>query len=218
MITLICTFLLWSAGPVVMPTAAMHDAGAVVTSSVRFTRTQEVPTGRDLDLAIVGPGFFQVRTAQGELCYTRHGSFRRDYRGTITTSRGYPLQPTLVIPADATMVVVSEDGHVSVMKGDTGVPTLIGAISLFRFADTAGLEARGRGLYSQTVRSGRAQQATPGVSGVEVLHQGALERQSLRVLDALVELTRASCSQATQGRAMCAGDHAIQQVNHMLRQ
>ena len=47
-------------------------------------------TGRDLDVAIDGSGFFAIQTAAGER-YTRNGSFSRRADGTLTTSSGDPV-------------------------------------------------------------------------------------------------------------------------------
>lgn len=47
-------------------------------------------TGRDLDVAIEGRGFFVVETAAGER-YTRSGAFTRRGDGVLTTLRGEPV-------------------------------------------------------------------------------------------------------------------------------
>ncbi len=48
------------------------------------------PSGRDLDFAIDGPGFFAIETAAGTR-YTRNGSFGRRADGTLTASDGSPV-------------------------------------------------------------------------------------------------------------------------------
>ena len=47
-------------------------------------------TGRSLDVAIDGPGFFVVQTPRG-LRYTRAGGLTVDRAGLLTTAAGYPL-------------------------------------------------------------------------------------------------------------------------------
>jgi len=44
-------------------------------------------TRQALDLAIAGPGYFEVQTEQG-LAYTRQGNFRLDARGRLVTTAG----------------------------------------------------------------------------------------------------------------------------------
>lgn len=72
-------------------------------------------TGEPLDMAIEGPGFFAVRTADG-VRYTRDGQFQASADGTLVTAQGDPVlgpggQPVRVgkdgsVPATAVGVVV----------------------------------------------------------------------------------------------------------------
>ena len=54
-------------------------------------------TGFPSDLAITGDGFFILAQADGDLLFTRDGSFRLDASQTLVSSGGLPLQ---VFPAD----------------------------------------------------------------------------------------------------------------------
>jgi flagellar basal-body rod protein FlgG len=47
-------------------------------------------TGQKLDLALAGPGWFEVQTEHG-LAYTRQGSFQLDAQGRLVTSQGHPV-------------------------------------------------------------------------------------------------------------------------------
>jgi flagellar basal-body rod protein FlgG len=74
-------------------------------------------TGRDYDLAIVGPGHFSVRDAAGRVVETRSGSFERTLRGTLVDARGRTLlrdAEPLIVPQGAT---IDERGRV--LAGDT---------------------------------------------------------------------------------------------------
>jgi len=70
-------------------------------------------------LALNGPGFFQVRTPQGDL-YTRNGEFSVNSGGTLVTNLGYPVldergneirldDPSFVVNADGQIMVDGED-------------------------------------------------------------------------------------------------------------
>ncbi|WP_374713357.1 flagellar hook-basal body protein [Symbiobacterium terraclitae] len=48
-------------------------------------------TGRSLDLALTGPGYFLAQRPDGSLYRTRNGAFRQMADGTITTAEGYPV-------------------------------------------------------------------------------------------------------------------------------
>ena len=59
-------------------------------------------TGRPLDIAIEGQGFFQVQLPDGTNAYTRDGSFTISDRGTLVTHGGYTVSPGINIPPDST--------------------------------------------------------------------------------------------------------------------
>ena len=82
--------------------AAERDFAAALQSAVDVagggTRTDLSPgtittTGRNLDVAIDGPGFFAVETAHG-IRYTRSGNFGRRADGTIVTVEDEPVLDT----------------------------------------------------------------------------------------------------------------------------
>ena len=79
-------------------------------SEVMQTQGNFSSTGNPLDLAIQGLGFFQVTLPDGQIAYTRSGSFHLDAQGNIVTANGNPLQPNITIPANATTVTVGSDG------------------------------------------------------------------------------------------------------------
>ena len=70
------------------------------------------PTGRPLDVAIDGQGFFVVQTKAGPR-YTRNGHFTRSTDGTLTTDDGNPLLST-----DGTPIALG-DGDVKVEDDGT---------------------------------------------------------------------------------------------------
>jgi len=68
--------------------------GAGVDSSQVLLNTAagtQQTTGRDLDLALGGPGFFVVQSADGSIGYTRNGSFEFDTANNLVL-RGQPIK------------------------------------------------------------------------------------------------------------------------------
>ena len=74
--------------------AALDSAVDVTTGGTRldFRPGTIGTTGRDLDAAIEGAGFFVVNTPNGER-YTRNGSFVRRGDGVLTAADGLPIVP-----------------------------------------------------------------------------------------------------------------------------
>lgn len=64
----------------------------VATVAQLFTQGNLKITGNQLDLAINGSGFFQVRSTDGATLYTRNGEFKLDSEGYIITNNGSRLQ------------------------------------------------------------------------------------------------------------------------------
>jgi len=62
----------------------------VRTVQTDFSPQAARDTGEPLDFAIVGEGFFAVRTAQG-VRYTRNGQFTADQNGRLVTPQGDPV-------------------------------------------------------------------------------------------------------------------------------
>ena len=112
---------------------------------------------RPLDLAIEGAGFFQVTLPDGETGYTRAGAFHVNGEGDVVTNEGYPLEPAITIPANATSITHLEGRH---RLGDRAGPGRAAAgrhaSSSRTFQNPAGLEARGGNVFAVDQRVGRA--------------------------------------------------------------
>src|SRR6476619_1591464 len=85
-----------------------------VATSRDFGRGNLKATNGPLDLAIEGDGFFQIQMPSGDIGYTRAGSFHLTGEGTLVTSDGYPVEPQIQIPPNATSISISKDGVVAV--------------------------------------------------------------------------------------------------------
>src|SRR5258708_22925938 len=60
--------------------------GTTVTGSAKLFAAGEVKkTSETFDLAVNGPGFFEVVLPDGSLAYTRNGAFRLDSNGFLAT-------------------------------------------------------------------------------------------------------------------------------------
>jgi len=125
-------------------------SGMAVGTGVRVVATEKLhtqgnlsQTGKPLDIAIQGRGFFQILRPDGSLGYSRDGSFQVDANGQVVTASGYQLQPAITIPANAQSISIGEDGTVSVLAGAAATPTNIGNIQTVDFINPTGLQAIG---------------------------------------------------------------------------
>ncbi len=81
----------------------------VATVAQLFTQGNLKITGNQLDLAINGGGFFQVRSTDGATLYTRNGEFKLDSEGYIITNNGARLQGFPTNESGVRTSVVPED-------------------------------------------------------------------------------------------------------------
>lgn len=144
-------------------------------------------TGRSLDLAIQGAGYFHVEQGAGRTAFTRDGSFHTDANGYLMTATGDRLVPPVAIPADAVRIEVRQDGQVLVERGQPGAPQAVGHIQLTTFANPAGLMALGGNLFGATAAAGPARAGAAGTEGRGTIHGGALETSNV---DFAAEMTR----------------------------
>ena len=111
----------------------------VVATSRIFTQGNFRETGNPLDMAIEGDGFFQIEQANGELAYSRAGSFKLDNEGQIVTSEGLRMSPNIVIPSSSVEINIGADGTISVLNGDTNIIEVVGTnIQIARFSNPGG--------------------------------------------------------------------------------
>jgi flagellar basal-body rod protein FlgG len=108
------------------------DAGKPTTD---FTQGGLTPSGRALDFALVGEGFFQIETPDGATVLTRNGNFSLAPDGTLVTQEGYAVQgqngPIRLNPTDdATKIQVAEDGQITLPAEDGTPPRTVGVIAV----------------------------------------------------------------------------------------
>ena len=96
-------------------TVPTMSAGVTGTPAERsWAQGPLTQTGRPLDLAIRGDGFFRVRSPEGAVAYTRDGSFDVDSEGRVVSKSGWFLDPPVTVPSggEGYSVAVEADGTV----------------------------------------------------------------------------------------------------------
>jgi len=207
-----------STGSTEIPAGIQIGLGSKAASVNKiFTAGSMTQTGNDLDLAIEGDGFFQIKMTDGTTAYTRDGSFNKDSQGRIVNSDGYPLTPEMVIPTNASKVTIGNDGTVSVLQAGQSTPTTIGTIQLATFSNPAGLSSMGHNLYQATDSSGTANTGTAGQNGIGTIGQGFLEMSNVSVMEEMVNMIMSQRAYETNSKAVQAADEMLQQTNNLKR-
>ena len=193
-----------------------HGSRPVATQKI-FSQGDFQQTENPLDLVIEGNGFFQVLRPDGTTAYSRAGAFKKDGTGRVVTSDGYPLQPGITIPADATAVTIASDGTVSVTVSGQSSAQQVGTLQLARFTNPAGLLSVGRSLFTPTQASGDAVVANPGAEGMGTLGQGFLEQSNVKVVEEMVAMITTQRAYEANAKAIQTADEMLGMSNNLRR-
>lgn len=162
---------------------AMLDAAidtAPTQSKIDFRPGVILPTGRDLDVAVDGRGFFTIQTATGQR-YTRNGHFTRSADGTLVTGDGLSvLGETGPLKVPDGQVVVKPDGTLNVNG------TAAGKLKIVDFADYTQLAREDGGRFRAAANS----QTLDKPAGM--VRSGALEQANVSIAERLAGLTEVS--------------------------
>ena len=159
----------------------------VVASGLGFDHSPGplMHTGRDLDLAVEGPGWIAVQADDGSEVYTRDGALRLSPLGLLETQRGELVlgdNGPVSIPPHVSLTV-GRDGTISIVPQGQGPETLaqIGRIKLVK-PDPALLEKRPDGLVRMV--GGAVADADAGVR----LASGYIESSNVNAAQTLVSM------------------------------
>ena len=188
----------------------------VVATEKLFTQGSVLQTDNALDVAINGRGFFQVLKPDGDIAYTRDGTFQLNDQGELVTSSGYIVQPGITIPDQAQSITIGLDGVVSVKIAGQATPSQVGTLEVADFINPVGLQPVGENLFIETAASGTPQPGTPGLNGLGALNQGALEGSNVNVVSELVNMIETQRAYEMNSKAISTNDQMMQYINNNL--
>jgi len=173
---------------------ALSGGLAVSAAGLDLTPGPIAQTGNDFDLAIVGQGFFCVRTPAG-VSFTRNGQFQLDATSTLVNRSGYPLLggngPIRIASGNMTV-----DEHGQVRDGTQ----VVDALRVVDFADPAGLTKQAGALLI-----GTGQRAATDYKII----QGAVEGANVQPISELQKMMNGLRLYEANVRALQAQDNSI---------
>jgi len=195
----------------ITPTGVQTGLGVRTAATQKdFTMGSAVMTSNPLDLQIGGSGFFQVRTPDGEVSYTRDGAFKKDTNGRVVDKNGNVLIPEIIVPQHTMALEISPSGEVFSIVGQNTEPQNLGQIEIANFINPAGLKSVGKNLFSATAASGQATTARPGTLGMGYLSQGELEASNVNIVDEMVNMISAQRAYETNSKVVQTSDQMMQ--------
>jgi flagellar basal-body rod protein FlgG len=199
-----------------IPSGLQLGTGAQPVSTVRIhTQGALLQTGNDLDVAINGAGFLQILLPDGTTAYTRDGSLQKDNQGQIVSSSGYPIQPSITIPANALTVTISTDGVVSITQPGNTAAVQVGTLQVATFINVGGLQSIGENLYLETASSGTPTPNTPGTNGSGVLNQRYVETSNVNVAEELVSMISTQRAYELNSKVVSTSDQMLARLTQL---
>ncbi|MDQ0217070.1 flagellar basal body rod protein FlgG [Peribacillus cavernae] len=193
----------------------MHESGSLQT------------TGRVLDLAIAGDGYFIVGDAAGQdQSYTRAGNFYLDNNGNLVNGDGLfvlgqsttpaaAFPSKINVPSTATEMSISKNGTVTYINA--GALVTAGQIMNAKFANTGGLQKTGNNLFKITTNSGapvRGFANTPGFGSIE---SSQLEMSNVDLSEEFTEMIVAQRGFQANTRIITTSDEILQELVNLKR-
>ncbi|CAB3760985.1 flagellar basal-body rod protein FlgG [Paraburkholderia humisilvae] len=199
-----------------IPSGSQIGTGVQQIATERlYTQGNLTQTGNSKDVAINGNGFFQVQMPDGTIAYTRDGSFQTDQQGRLVTSSGFPLQPAITLPQNATNLTIGQDGTVSITQGNSTNTVNIGTIQIATFINPAGLDSIGQNLVQETQSSGAPNVGQPSLNGIGSLQQGFVETSNVNVVQELVNMIQTQRAYEINSKAVSTSDQMLQTLSQM---
>ena len=184
------------------------------TFATDFGQGATLATGRDLDVAIQGDGFFAVQTQDGGEAYTRAGDFRVNSVGQLLTAAGDPVMgeggPVAIPPS--TTVTIATDGTVTVRplgQADNAL-AIVDRLKLVKPAIDE-IEKSPDGLIRR--KDGLVEPSDATV----LLTPGALESSNVNVAESLVSMITLARHYEMQVKAIKTAEENADSASQLLK-
>lgn len=175
-----------------------------VRSGVNFLNGETQPTSRNLDVAIQGEGFFEIKMQDGSKVYTRSGEFRlRPDRTLINSAGGEVMNDSgsaIVLQQSPDSLTINPDG--SIFQGSTS----LGHLGVKKFADNNTLTPIAGGMFQAADGD-----APKNVDKPELL-QGYLEQSNVQPLSEMVDLVLISRAYEANQKIITTTDEQMQKT------
>jgi flagellar basal-body rod protein FlgG len=185
---------------------ALGSLGSGGTIKEQYTDLTQGPlrsTSNPLDVAIQGKGMFAVQAPNGQIMYTRAGSFTTDANGNLTTQQGYPVLDNNQKPVQLRPGTMSLGADGSISTGEDGpVYAQLGVFDgTFTKTDS--------GLYA-------AANATALQGAGLKLKQGMVEGSNVSPITSMVDMISLSRSYDAAQKSIQSEDDMSQRLTSVL--
>ncbi len=171
-----------------------------------------------------GTVFFVVELPNGDIRYTRDGSFKLSVEGgdegMLVTSEGYIVlsedEDEIIIDSGLTDITIDDLGYITALDEYGGDIVDLGRIGLVKFVNPEGLQSEGLNLYSATTASGEEIPMDPDEMQGRIV-QGYLEASNVQVVDEMVKMITAQRAYEINSKTIQTADEMLQLINNLKR-
>ena len=186
-------------------------------------------TGRVLDLAVQGNGYFMIKKNSGDAdnaaFYTREGIFYVDNNGDLVNSNGYyvcddggAIIQVSSDPATISSISISDAGLINVTDS-AGTSTK--QIGLGSFPNETGLAKAGQNLYQASIASGAVAMNIPGTADTAVantsINSGYLEMSNVDLTDEFTTMITTQRGYQANARTITTSDQMLEELLNIKR-
>ena len=204
----------FSSRPVPGTGAASRINAVVEAAGTDFAQGPVANTGRDLDVAIQGPGFFAVQAPDGREAYTRAGDLRVNSGGLLSNGAGHLVigdGGPVAVPPNVSLTI-GADGTITVQPLGQGPEALVNVDRLKLVNPDPKLLAKGPdGLLH--LPEGETADADASVT----VTAGALEQSNVNVAMTLVNMIELSRQYEMQVNAMKTAKENAESAARLMR-
>ena len=122
---------------------------------------------------------------------------------------GYTVTPSILVPANATNLAISQTGVVTVTLPGQATPQQLGQLTIANFVNDAGLQALGGNYFQQTEASGQPTVGVPGDTAFGVLQQGYIEASNVDPVTEITNLIAAQRAYEMNSKVVTTADQML---------
>lgn len=170
----------------------MLNQDGFLTGAVRTDYSQGTTqlTKNPLDVAIKGPGFIPVTSPNGQVQFTRDGSFKLNTQGYLVTNDGWVVGEGIKISPNVYKMQIKPDGTITSMDSAKSPEKVLGQIPLVQFANPEGLKQGDNNKLIATEESGNPKL----VKNHDYFMQNAVEVANVDLYGSVSEMLRLNAS------------------------
>lgn len=169
----------------------LNDEG-YLTGAVRtdYSQGDVKITSNPYDIAIKGDGFIPVTSPNGEVQYTRDGSFKVGNDGYLVTNDDWLVGAGIKVPGNIYKLTIKSDGTVTSMANANSPEQKLGIIPIVQFKNPEGLAQGDCNKLKATNDSGDATL----IKDHNYIAQNALESSNTNIYSSVSDMLRLNAS------------------------